>query len=82
MPKKSNISLLDDYRPVALTSVAMKIFERLVLGYLISKISLDSHQFAYKANRSFDDAVALCLHSILLHLESPNTYVRVLFCGL
>ncbi len=37
VPKKSNISCLDDYRPVALTSVAMKIFERLVLRYLISK---------------------------------------------
>ncbi len=79
VPKKSNISCLDDYRPVALTSVAMKIFERLVLRYLISKICLDSHQFAYKANRSVDDAVALCIHSILQHLEAPNTYVRVLF---
>ncbi len=79
MPKKSNISCLDDYRPVALTSVAMKIFERLVLRYLISKICLDSHQFAYKANGSVDDAVALCIHSILQHLEAPNTYVRVLF---
>ncbi len=76
---KSNISCLDDYRPVALTSVAMNIFERLVLRYLISKICLDSHQFAYKANRSVDDAVALCIHSILQHLEAPNTYVRVLF---
>ncbi len=47
--------------------------------YLISKISLDSHQFASKANRLVDDAVALCLHSILQHLEAPNTYVRVLF---
>ncbi len=64
---------------MALTSVAMKIFERLVLRYLISKICLDSHQFASKANRSVDDAVALCLHSILQHLEAPNTYVRVLF---
>ncbi len=50
-----------------------------MLRYLISKIHLDSHQFAYKANRSVDDAVALCIHSILQHLEAPNTYVRVLF---
>lgn len=56
---------------VALTSVVMKIFERLVLRYLISKICLDSHQFAYNANRSVDVAVALCLHSILQHLEAP-----------
>ncbi len=69
VPKKLNISCLDDYRPVALTSVAMKIFERLVLGYLISKICLDSHQFASKSNRSVYDAVALCLHSILQLLQ-------------
>ncbi len=50
-----------------------------MLRYLISKICLDSHQFAYKANRSVDDAVALCIHSIPQHLEAPNTYVRVLF---
>lgn len=62
VPKKQNICCLDDYRPVALTLVVMKIFERLVLKNLVSTICLDSHQFAYKANRSVDDAVALCLH--------------------
>ncbi|MEG7522398.1 MAG: hypothetical protein M3H12_04775, partial [Chromatiales bacterium] len=29
IPKKTNISRLNDYRPVALTSVAMKVFERI-----------------------------------------------------
>ncbi len=34
VPKKPKITGLNDYRPVALTYVAMKLFERLVLAYL------------------------------------------------
>ncbi len=34
VPKKPKITGLNDYRPVALTSVVMKSFERLVLAYL------------------------------------------------
>ncbi|KAK3509415.1 hypothetical protein QTP70_034170 [Hemibagrus guttatus] len=34
IPKKPKITGLNDYRPVALTSVVMKSFERLVLAYL------------------------------------------------
>lgn len=41
--------------------------------------SLDPYQFAYKADRSIEDAVSLCLHSILQHLEAPATYAWVLF---
>lgn len=36
VPKKSKITGLNDYRPVALTSVVMKSFERLVLSHLKS----------------------------------------------
>ena len=76
--KKPNPSCLNDYRPVALTSVIMKIFQRLVCNHL-SSITLDPHQFAYRANRSVDDAVSLCLHCILQHLEGPGNYARLLF---
>lgn len=40
---------------------------------------MDMFQFAYRANRSADDAVFLCLHSILQHLVAPATYSRILF---
>ncbi|KAK0131054.1 hypothetical protein N1851_034264 [Merluccius polli] len=36
-------------------------------------------QFAYRANRSVDDAVNLALHYILQHLDSAGTYTRILF---
>ncbi|KAL0151483.1 hypothetical protein M9458_053269 [Cirrhinus mrigala] len=81
VPKKSKITGLNDYRPVALTSVVMKSFEKLVLAYLkdITGPLLDPLQFAYRANRSVDDAVNIGLYFILQHLDRPGTYVRILF---
>ncbi len=72
---------LNDYRPVALMSVAIKSFERLVLAYLKASGGpwLDPLQFAYRANRSVDDAVNMGLHFILQHLDRPGTYARILF---
>ena len=80
-PKKSKITGLNDYRPVALTSVVMKSFEKLVLAHLkdITGPLLDPLQFAYRANRSVDDAVNIGLHYVLQHLDRPGTYVRILF---
>ncbi len=48
VPKKPKITGLNDYRPVALMSVAMKSFERLVLAYLKASTGplLDPLQFA------------------------------------
>ncbi len=81
VPKKPKITGLNDYRPVALTSVVMKSFERLVLAYLKASTGplLDPLQFADRANRSVDDAVNMGLHFILQHLDRPGTYVRILF---
>ncbi len=62
-------------------SVVMKSLERLVLAYLkyITKPLLDPLQFAYRANRSVDDAVNMGLHYILQHLDKPGNYARILF---
>ena len=58
----------------------MKSFERLVLSHLksITDPLLDTMQFAYRANRSVDDAVNMALHFILQHLDSAGTYARIL----
>ncbi len=62
-------------------SAVMKSFERLVLAHLkdITGPLLDPLQFAYRANRSVDDAVNMGLHYILQHLDKPGTYARILF---
>ncbi|KAK2185364.1 hypothetical protein NP493_239g07020 [Ridgeia piscesae] len=56
----------------------MKKLERLFLKSIIDPL-LDQFQFAYRNNRPVDDAVALGLFYILQHLDSPNTYARILF---
>ncbi len=80
IPKKSKITGLKDYRPVALRAV-IKSFEKLVLAHLkdITGPLLDPLQFAYRANRSVDDADNMGLHYFLQHLDRPGTYVRILY---
>ncbi len=59
----------------------MKCFERLVMQHIKSVLppSLDPFQFAYRSNRSTDDAIATALHPALTHLDKTDTYVRLLF---
>ncbi|MCI4378954.1 hypothetical protein PGIGA_G00222290 [Pangasianodon gigas] len=81
VPKHSSPACLNDYHPVALTLIVMKCFERLVLAHLKTCLppTLDPHQFAYRSNRSTEDAVSTALHCVLSHLENKNTYARMLF---
>ncbi len=82
VPKNSKPSCLNDYRPVALTSIVMEVFERLLKNYICSSIpvTLDPLQFAYRPNRSSDDAIYQVLHSSLTHIDNKNgNYVWLLF---
>ena len=80
MPKNTKVTCLNDYQPLALTSVAMKCFERLVMAHItVIPETLDPLQFAYRHNRSTDDAISVALHTALSHLDKRNTYVRMLF---
>ncbi|KAI4876824.1 hypothetical protein NFI96_006328, partial [Prochilodus magdalenae] len=42
-------------------------------------VTVDPHQYAYRKNRSTDDAISSVVHSALTHLEQKNSYVRMLF---
>uniref|UniRef100_A0A9J8BGG6 Reverse transcriptase domain-containing protein n=1 Tax=Cyprinus carpio carpio TaxID=630221 RepID=A0A9J8BGG6_CYPCA len=59
----------------------MKCFERLALAHLKDCLTPtpDPQQFAYRSNRSTEDAACTVLHSVLTHLNNNNTYVRILF---
>jgi hypothetical protein len=65
--RKAKITELNDYRPVALTSVIMKCFERLVKDHISATLpaTLDPLQFAYRPNRSTDDSIAITLKTNL-----------------
>ncbi|KAK3554982.1 hypothetical protein QTP86_002415 [Hemibagrus guttatus] len=81
VPKKSPASCLNDHRPIALTPIIMKCFERLVMRQIKDLLppSLDPMQFAYHPNRYTDDAISTTLQLSLTHLENKDTYVRMLF---
>ena len=59
----------------------MKCLERSVSQHIRDclPLSLDPYQFAYRANRSTEDTIALTLHTALSHLENKKSYVRMLY---
>ncbi|KAF7708963.1 hypothetical protein HF521_018020, partial [Silurus meridionalis] len=82
VPKKPQPACFNDYRPVALTSVVMKCFERLVRDFITASLpdTLDPLQFAYRQNRSTEDAIAHLLHTTMSHLDQRNrNYAKMLF---
>ena len=78
VPKKAKVTEVNYYRPVALTFVIMKCFERLVKDHISCTlpVTLDPLQFAYRPNRSTDDAIPIALHTALSHLDKRNTCER------
>ncbi|KAK3536428.1 hypothetical protein QTP86_008901 [Hemibagrus guttatus] len=71
--KKSPVSCLNDYRPVALTPIIMKCFERLLMRQI--KDLLFTITVCVSSNRSTDDAITTTLHLALTHLDNKNSYV-------
>ena len=79
VPKKAKTTELNDYCPVALTSVIMKCFEKLVKDHITSTLpaTLDPLQFAYCPTGP--QTIAITLHTALSHLDKINSYVGMLF---
>ena len=81
-PKNKVVKEMNDLRPVALTSIVMKCFERIILSNLrpVVEPAVDRFQFAYKTARGTDDATMTLLHKVHSHLDSANfNFVRILF---
>ncbi len=78
----STVTAVESFRFLGTTiSQDLKCLERLVLHHIKTALSptMDPHQYAYRANRSTDDAISIALHTVLCHLEHQGTYVRLLF---
>ncbi|XP_078271729.1 mucin-2-like [Rhinoraja longicauda] len=76
VPKKSKVTCLNNYRPVALTCAVMKGFERLVIAYIRSYLSNNLDLFACHHSRSI---ASLALHSALDHFDNTYSFIRLLF---
>ena len=81
IPKTNNPKQLNDFRPVALTSLVMKTLEKLVksLILLITESQLDPLQFAYRAGRGVEYAKLFILDKVYTHLEKPTAHAKILF---
>ncbi|KAF7650870.1 hypothetical protein LDENG_00119440 [Lucifuga dentata] len=71
---------LKDYRPVALTSLVMKSFEKMVKEKILTSVqaALDPLQFAYRTGRGVEDATCTLLNLVLRHLEGSKNHARLL----
>ena len=71
VPKNAKVTCRNDYCPMALTSVANKCFERLVMTHINTIIpdTLDPLQFPLQHNRSTGDAISTALITAQYHLE-------------
>ncbi len=82
IPKKNKITCMNDSRPVALTPIFSKCFEKLIRDYICSVLpacltgSATICIFQQPFHRRY---YCLHLHTALSHLENKNTYVRILF---
>ena len=74
------VTCLNNYRPVALAYVAMMCFERLVMAHntIILEI-LDSLQFAYRPNRSTDDAISIRGRPIMIFQRRYRLIVQFIY---
>ena len=81
IPKKYPIATMNDLRPIALTSYVMKLFEKIVLVQIQDHVLdfIDPLQFAYKKNRSVDDALLYLMNKVYSHLEQTNSSIRIMF---
>ena len=75
VPKKSTISFMNDLRPVALTSVSMKVLRAVYIArFLKSAIAdyVDPLQFAYSNGRCTEDAILFILNKLFGHLDETK----------
>ena len=81
VPKKSAVSTLNDYHPVALTPTLVKRVEKLVVQHIKDNIpaSLDAHLYAFRTSRSTEDAISTALDSVSTQLENKSSSIRMLF---
>ena len=62
----TKVTCLNDYHRLALISISLKCFERLIMAHVntIIQDTLDPPQFAYHPNRTPDDTISIALHNL------------------
>nr|CAI5865274.1 unnamed protein product [Callosobruchus analis] len=83
--KKGDEELMDNYRPIALSSVLSKIFEYCYADRLVRFLDtyniLSKNQFGFRAKHSTSDAIFAFMEKIVSHIESGECPAGI-FCDL
>lgn len=81
--KTKTPATLNDFRPVALTSLIMKTLEKIIKTEVLSQVEvfLDPLQFAYTVGLAevWRIATISLLHFLYRHLEGTKAHARLLF---
>ena len=81
IPKETNISALDQLRPISVTDIIMRLFDRLILDFELRKpvsCFIHSDQFAYKKDCGTETVLLYNQHFWLRWLDGHSNFVRVL----
>lgn len=79
--KKGNITRSDNYRPLAITTMASKLFELLILDRYSTLLKTTDNQFGFKSKHSTDMCV-FSLKYIVEYYKSQNSPVYLCFLDL
>ena len=72
--KNGDITDIDNYRPIAITSVASKAFEKIILSRIQDCLYTNDNQFSYKVKHSTDMCI-FTLKSMIDSYVSPSSPV-------
>ena len=81
IPKETNISVSDQLRPISVTDIIMRLFERLILDFELRKpvsCFIHSDQFAYNKDCGTETALLYNQHFWMRWLDGHSNFVRVL----
>ena len=80
VPKKPNVKQMNDFRPVALTSILAKCMERIVCTQLVASVAhrMDPLQFASKASKGAEGAYLILVNLIASHRDLSGSYLVVI----
>jgi hypothetical protein len=81
IPKSGHNSANPKLRPIALSSILLKVAERLILEEILVQLhqSADPFQFAYKSHRSTVDAIATLYHNITSAIDAGSKRFQTIF---
>ena len=63
-----DVQSLNNYRPIAITSVISKLFEHYVLSHVKNCLSTNDNQFGYKSKSGTDMCILLLKQAVLSYV--------------